>query len=284
MKNVLESLVRNDNYIFINESKNLTFNKSGKFYLFEELTNSCDINLTINKMQEVTIYECINLQKDINVNYNIICEEDAKVNIISIYENASGKQQIKVSSILKENAYLNSMKLSLFSDEVDFKCDVLMEGMKSTNNDYSIIINTCKRKQAYSFLVTHKTNETKSEMRNYVICKNESLVDINTNGVVLQGAKQSSVNQKTKGILLSLESGISANPLLQIDEFDCLASHGAGIGAIDEEDLFYLMCRGLTRDESEKLIVEGFINPIYKALENEKVCNDVAEEVSKVTK
>lgn len=281
MKNVLQSLIKDDNYIFINASKNLSFNESGKYYLFEDLQSDCNFTFTISKNKEVTIYECLNLQNNININYNIICEEGANVNIISIIENENGKQTIKASNVVKENAYLNNMKLALCADEVDYNLETVMDGLKSSNNDYNIIINNSKKKQKYSLLVTHKEKETKSEMRNYVICKSESLVDINTNGVVLQGSKQSSVNQKTKGILLSLESGISANPLLQIDEYDCLASHGAGIGAIDEEDLFYLMCRGLTRLESEKLIVEGFINPIYKALDNEKVCEEVVKEVSK---
>ena len=50
----------------------------------------------------------------------------------------------------------------------------------------------------------------------------------------------------------------SRNPMryssswLVIDEYDCMASHGASIGAIDEEELYYLMSRGLTRENSEE--------------------------------
>ena len=90
------------------------------------------------------------------------------------------------------------------------------------------------------------------------------------------------MNQKSKGILLSKESAISANPLLQIDEYDCLASHGAGIGAIDEEDLFYLMSRGLTRSESEKLIIKGFINPIQENLKQFENVADKANEIKEI--
>ena len=110
---------------------------------------------------------------------------------------------------------------------------------------------------------------------------NESVLNINTNGIVLNGSKQSNISQKTKGILLSQESGISANPLLQIDEFDCLASHGAGIGAIDEEDLYYLMSRGLTKASSEKLIIGGFVNPIYEALPEGEIKEFVIKVVNK---
>ncbi len=71
--------------------------------------------------------------------------------------------------------------------------------------------------------------------------------------------------------MLDETSQISANPWLVIDEYDCMASHGASIGAIDEEELYYLMSRGLTRENSERLIVEGFIHPFINELKDESV-------------
>ena len=113
--------------------------------------------------------------------------------------------------------------------------------------------------------IHHHNIDTTSVLFNYGICKNKSTVNINTNGLIIKDAKRSNIRQKSKGILLDVESRISANPWLQIDEYDCLANHGAGIGAIDEEDLYYLMSRGLTKTDSEKLIIGGFVEPIYNA-------------------
>ena len=47
------------------------------------------------------------------------------------------------------------------------------------------------------------------------------------------------------------------------------AGHGATIGKIEEEQLFYLQSRGLTKAASEKLIINGFLTPVIDEIEDE---------------
>ena len=72
------------------------------------------------------------------------------------------------------------------------------------------------------------------------------------------------IKQKTKGIIVDELSNIEADPALIIDENDVLASHGASIGAIDPEILYYLMSRGLTKEDAEKLVIEAYVSPYFK--------------------
>ncbi|HHX00798.1 MAG TPA: SufD family Fe-S cluster assembly protein, partial [Acholeplasmataceae bacterium] len=65
-------------------------------------------------------------------------------------------------------------------------------------------------------------------------------------------------------------SNLSANPLLEIDNYDVIANHGASIDAIDEQELYYLMSRGLSKQEAEKVIVNGFINPVLAEVKEGK--------------
>ncbi|MBI2656509.1 SufD family Fe-S cluster assembly protein [Candidatus Woesearchaeota archaeon] len=60
-------------------------------------------------------------------------------------------------------------------------------------------------------------------------------------------------------------------PSLKIDANDVKASHGATVGQIDEEHMFYLMSRGLSRAEAERLIVEGFFEPIIQKIPLEEL-------------
>ena len=53
---------------------------------------------------------------------------------------------------------------------------------------------------------------------------------------------------------------------LEIDEYDVIASHGASIGAIDDEELYYLMSRGLTEDKAKELLIMGFIDRFREEL------------------
>jgi len=55
-------------------------------------------------------------------------------------------------------------------------------------------------------------------------------------------------------------------PAMDISENDVEVSHEAAVGKIQEEQLFYLMSRGLSEKEAVKMIVSGFIEPVVKEL------------------
>jgi Fe-S cluster assembly scaffold protein SufB len=63
-----------------------------------------------------------------------------------------------------------------------------------------------------------------------------------------------------KVLLLGKNSWATVNPELEIESNDVKAGHAASIGRVDEEQIFYLMSRGISRNESVKLIVEAFLN------------------------
>ena len=71
-------------------------------------------------------------------------------------------------------------------------------------------------------------------------------------------------------LLLSNECRAESIPSLEIGANEVSASHGATTGKIDEEQLFYLMVRGIPREEAERIIVQGFFEPVLQriALEN----------------
>src|SRR6059058_2189102 len=67
-------------------------------------------------------------------------------------------------------------------------------------------------------------------------------------------------------LLLSSECRAESIPSLEIGANEVSASHGATTGQIDEEQLFYLMVRGIPRDEAERIIVQGFFEPVLQRI------------------
>ncbi|HLI71391.1 MAG TPA: Fe-S cluster assembly protein SufD [Ktedonobacteraceae bacterium] len=67
-------------------------------------------------------------------------------------------------------------------------------------------------------------------------------------------------------LLLSDECRAESIPGLEIGANEVSASHGATTGKIDEEQLFYLMVRGIPRDEAERIIVQGFFEPVLQRI------------------
>lgn len=73
-------------------------------------------------------------------------------------------------------------------------------------------------------------------------------------------------NQLAKALLLSRSAEADIKPELEIYADDVKCSHGAAVGELDEAQLFYLMTRGLTKDEARQLLIQAFFAEILERL------------------
>jgi Fe-S cluster assembly protein SufD len=79
--------------------------------------------------------------------------------------------------------------------------------------------------------------------------------------------KGTAAYQQNRNLLLSRTARADSIPNLEIGANDILGcTHGATVGKVDEEQVFYLMCRGLSRAEATRLIVQGFVDPLVEAV------------------
>lgn len=83
---------------------------------------------------------------------------------------------------------------------------------------------------------------------------------------ISHGARGSKTNVRCDGLMLDSESKALTFPSMDVHENDVEVAHEAAVGKVGEDQLFYLMSRGLTEDEATKMIVSGFIEPVLKEL------------------
>ncbi len=88
---------------------------------------------------------------------------------------------------------------------------------------------------------------------------------------VEENAQKTNAYQENRNLLLSSEAHADSIPGLEIMANDVRCTHGATLGRIDREELFYLMARGLSRAEAERLIVRGFFQDVLDRIELEPV-------------
>jgi Fe-S cluster assembly protein SufD len=88
---------------------------------------------------------------------------------------------------------------------------------------------------------------------------------------VEQDAQKTNAYQENRNLLLSHEAHADSIPGLEILANDVRCTHGATLGQVDREQLFYLMARGLSRGEAERLIVRGFFQDVLDRIELEPV-------------
>src|SRR5207244_13546643 len=79
-----------------------------------------------------------------------------------------------------------------------------------------------------------------------------------------KSAHQTESSQEQKNILLSDGAKADSDPKLEILNNDVIrCTHGASVGPVDPESVFYLESRGLDRSTAEQLIVDGFFQSVF---------------------
>ncbi|QDV37840.1 Fe-S cluster assembly protein SufB [Tautonia plasticadhaerens] len=114
--------------------------------------------------------------------------------------------------------------------------------------------------------VVHEAPYTSSRIISKSISKNGGRSSYRGLLKVMDGAKGSKSNVVCDALILDPISRSDTYPYIEIDEDDVKIGHEASVSKIGEEQLFYLMSRGLSEAEASTLIVSGFIEPLVKEL------------------
>jgi Fe-S cluster assembly protein SufD len=88
---------------------------------------------------------------------------------------------------------------------------------------------------------------------------------------VARGAQRTDAYQANRNLLLSDTARADSIPGLEILANDVRCTHGATVGTVDAEQMYYLMTRGLPRNDAQRLVVEGFFAPVLDRIPLESV-------------
>ncbi|HJS06877.1 MAG TPA: Fe-S cluster assembly protein SufD, partial [Pirellulales bacterium] len=95
------------------------------------------------------------------------------------------------------------------------------------------------------------------------------------------GAQKTDGYQRNDSLMLSDESRADSIPGLEIEADDVRCTHGATAGRVDEESIFYLRTRGLTRNEAIRTYVAGFFQQVFDRITIESVRNALGEAIGR---
>lgn len=93
------------------------------------------------------------------------------------------------------------------------------------------------------------------------------------------GAQKTNAYQANRNLLLSDKARVDSMPKLEIGANDVRCTHGATMGQVEPEYLFYLRSRGLGREEAERVIVEGFLDEIVQRIPLEEVRDRLSDAI-----
>ncbi len=128
---------------------------------------------------------------------------------------------------------------------------------------------------SYSVFVEHAASYTKSYQLFKGVAEGHSRGVFNAQIEVREGLKQINARQLTKNLLLGKDAEIDAKPTLLIDSDDVKCSHGAAIGRLRNDEIFYLEARGIPKLKAEAILSAAFTHEVLLDIKDEKAKDEI---------
>ena len=295
------SIVFYNQLLSINNTDNIKIEKKDDIYFIhinKTLEKPLIINYIINNL-------CLN--EGIDIKYKIIIKENCQADIIEHFSENHGDFYAKINSkyILENNSVINHYIINKNSENNKYIYDNLNNLSKnSTKNTFDINLS-----KGFSYInSTHELNDIHAQSNYYVLdyleneAQNHKILNIihNANntcstqlikaaynhksvgnffgGVIIdKSAKDCSALQSYKSILLSKDAKAFVRPQMQIHNNQIMAKHGATIGELDQEALFYLQSRNLSLHEAKSLLLHAVLQEVINKIAHKDIKNKVEE-------
>ncbi len=126
----------------------------------------------------------------------------------------------------------------------------------------------------------HASPHTISDLLYRTVLKDRAQTAWGGNIYVYPAANHTDAYQKNDNLLLSERAHADTLPGLEIEAHEVRCTHGATAGKIDADQVFYLMSRGLPYTQAEKLIVDGFFEPVMERIPLESVREELSTSIT----
>lgn len=144
-------------------------------------------------------------------------------------------------------------------------------GDGSTANTRTVVVGRGDQKQNFTTEIRHWGKNSEGFILKHGVMKDAAQTIFNGIGKIEHGATKSNAEQESRVLMLSENARGDANPILLIDEDDVMAGHAASVGRVDPIQLYYLMSRGISKQEAERLVIHGFLAPVVTNIPIESV-------------
>lgn len=192
-----------------------------------------------------------NIESILNVKTNDLCLTCKGKNKIIIESNEINNLKI----VLLDNSYLD---ISIFNNNKIGLNELIIEQNNNTNIFYKESFSSKENCSTIIENVVHGDNNKSDIKIRCISYDNKCQIDILAN--VLKKTKNNEIIEDVKGI--NHGGFVEVKPNMEINTNEVMANHFVTISKISEEDLFYLESKGLSKEVSEKLILEGFLKSI----------------------
>lgn len=179
------------------------------------------------------------------------------------------------------NTNINQVTLTLDGLWVRNNLHFYMNGENCNSLLYGLYIPDGKQFVDNHSRVDHAKPNCFSDEKYKGILKDDAVAVFNGKIVVHEDAQKTNAYQRNQNILLSNSATINTKPQLEIFADDVKCTHGATIGQLDEEPMFYLRSRGISEDEARRLLLNAFADDIAEKIKIPELVDILESEIER---
>ena len=228
--------------------------------IFKYISN----NKTFNHLKQIT-----NLKENSKCNISVI-------NLL----NKESTSMIAVENNLSDNSYLDYNIIDLGGNTRISNYYSKLNGINSINNLNSIYLGNNDDRIDINYYIENIKEFTNSNIVVEGALNDNSFKSFKGTINFISGCKKSIGNEVENCILLSDSAKSKSLPMLLCTEEDVQGAHGVSTGKIDDEKLFYLESKGISKKEAINLIIKANFNKVLKNIPSESILDEVNEYIN----
>jgi len=215
-----------------------------------------------------------------NVISEVIALENSHVEIYKIQNESHENFHINRTQVEQKKGSELTVYTATFGGAITRNdLNTVLDGENCTANLYGLYIIDSSQHVDNHTLIDHAKPYCQSNELYKGVLNDRSHGVFNGKVFVRKDAQKTNAYQSNKAILLSKDALIDTKPQLEIFADDVKCSHGAAIGQLDEESVFYLRSRGIGEEKARTVLIRAFANDVFELIESEPLHNHLNEMV-----
>lgn len=234
---------------------------------------------TANLIDEITSIESKDLLT--NVILEIFLAKSAKLNYLNIQTlDKSTTHHLFQRVKLEEHSEITNLIVALGGKTSKADLGAKLNGYEAESTMYGIVLGDSYQKFDHHTRVEHLAPYTRSVLNFRVALKDKAKSAYTGNLKITDEAIKSDAYQENRNLLLSNQARADSIPELEILTNDVIrCSHGVTVGQVDRDQIYYLMSRGLSQSDAEKIITLGFLEPTISRIPSENLKEEILLQV-----
>lgn len=214
---------------------------------------------------------CFGTPAWLNTLMQVSCEDNAQVKhyVLSREHCLQHVQNLQVKQSANSHFLQFTLGLGAAFKRLDLDVDLLGEGAHCESRG-AYCLNQATHFDVHSQM-RHLASNTRSDVFYKGLIDDQARAVFNTKAIAAKGMKGIVAHQNNRNLLLSSQAEVDTKPELEIYTDDVECTHGATVGQLDEQAIFYCQSRGIDADDAREMLTRSFLFEVCETIDDQDV-------------